>query len=97
MLKFCGNNRETGRLVLGIGLSRENCEKLLEGRPIHFHTAGMLGLPEIEVFLLAGESEDAIALDVLRSGALDGAAIQEDPTLAEPHVDLLPFDKGKVN
>jgi hypothetical protein len=57
MLKLAGENKETGRPVLGIGLTRENCDMLLEGRDIAF-TAGAL-----EIYIFARETE----LDLLQA------------------------------
>lgn len=69
MLKFCGENRETGLVVLGIGLTRENCERLLQGQPIHFTTLSMAGLPAMEVCIIAGEEDSSMAFTMLEHGA----------------------------
>ena len=70
MIKFAGNNSETGRPVLGIGLSRDECTKLLAGNPIQFDSTGMTGLQPITVFIFGGEDEITMAFDMLRHGVV---------------------------
>jgi hypothetical protein len=89
MLKFSASNTTSGRPVLGIGLSRENCERLLQGQPIAFDTSTMDGLPDIEVFLMAGEDEATMAMDMVREGALVQDQIVEDRTLADENIQPL--------
>ena len=89
MIKFSATNTETGQPVLGIGLSRANCEKLLAGQPILFNTSGMAGLPALEVFILGGETEEAMALEMYHMGAVTKEQIKEDPGLREPHVPMM--------
>jgi hypothetical protein len=85
VIKFAGSDEQTGWPVLGIGLTAENCRRLLKGEPIFFETAGMDGLPAIHVFLLAGETDEAIAFEMLKTGALTVDRIREDPSLADSH------------
>ena len=68
MLKFSGSDRETGRPVLGIGLSREECTKLLSGNPIQFDSTGMTGLQPITIFIFGGEDEITMAFEMLKHG-----------------------------
>ena len=82
MLKFAGSDRETGRPVLGIGLSREECTKLLAGNPIQFDSTGMTGIQPITIFIFGGEDEITMAFDMLRHGV-------------EPQ--MSPTPEGKVN
>ena len=60
MIKFAGTNELTGLSVLGIALSREECENILTGRPLLFNTENMIGLPLIEVCVIGGD-EQALA------------------------------------
>ena len=69
MVKFSGTN-ESGGPVLGIGLSRANCDRLLEGNPIAFTTDSMAGLPALELLLFAGETDDDMARTMLGGGAV---------------------------
>ena len=85
MLKFAGNNSETGRPVLGIGLSRDECTKLLAGCPIQFDSTGMTGLQPITVFIFGGEDEITMAFDLIKHGG----SPQGVPLVSAP--------KGKVN
>lgn len=50
-----------------IGLSRMNTVKLLEGKPIKFD-GRKLGLPNITVLIVGGETEEAIIQELLDSG-----------------------------
>ena len=92
MIKFAGNDTQTGRPVLGIGLSRENCDRLLEGQPILFDTANMTGFPDLTVCIIAGENELFIAASLVQAGCIRQEQISEDKSLGDPHV-----PKGKVN
>ena len=80
MIKFSAASRETGRPCLGIGLSKENCDRLLEGQPIQFSTEGM-GLPVLEILILAGATELSITADLVKVGALRPDQIVLDPTM----------------
>jgi hypothetical protein len=86
VIKFCGNNNETGHPVLGIGLTRDECEKLLQGQPILFGTESMPGLLHMEVFIMGGEDETVMARNMLTHGAIAPDQIHEDQSLAEPNV-----------
>lgn len=96
MLKFSAANAGTGRPVVGIGLSRAECDRLLEGQPIHFATDDMDNLPVIEVYLIAGETEESMTLDMVRDGRVDLQSIRDE---REPEIPELvrPADKGRAN
>lgn len=56
-----------GRPAVFLGLSRENTTRLHEGKPIVVRLRELhLGLPDLDVMLIAGETEDDIAEDLLR-------------------------------
>lgn len=77
MIKFHGSSTD-GRELLGIGLSRKNCEKLLAGHPIHFTLDEMegSGLPwKGEILIVGGETEEAITDEMMRMGALESARV----------------------
>ena len=92
MIKFAGNDTQTGRPVLGIGLSRDNCDRLLEGQPILFDTANMTGFPDLTVCIIAGETEESMAASMVDAGCIRQEQILEDKSLGDPHA-----PKGKVN
>lgn len=94
MIKFSGTNRDTNTPLLGIGLSRANCEALLAGRPIRFSTLGMEGLPTVEILIMAGETETTMARELVEMGAISQADIREDKSLADPYV---PLNKKEIN
>lgn len=84
MVKFGGETQDGKGRLIGIALSRRNCEKLLEGQPITFDLAelglrvvpirGEPRLPRIgQVLIVAGETEQAI-LDELQ-GVAHGAGV----------------------
>lgn len=67
MIKFAGTNEATGLPVLGIGLTREECDNVLNGKPILFNTGGMVGLQPMEVCIIGGEQAAlAEALEAVR-------------------------------
>ena len=92
MIKFAGSDTQTGRPVLGIGLSRENCDRLLEGQPILFDTANMTDFPDFTVCIIAGETDESMAASLVDAGCIRQEQILEGKSLGDPHV-----PKGKVN
>lgn len=67
MLKAMVQKADGGHLVI-LGLSRRNCELLLEGKPIRVK-ASDVGIPEStdEIWLMGGESEEAIKAELAKS------------------------------
>lgn len=65
MIKFLA--QKDGRPMIGLGLSKENCKKLLEGKPIFIDLKVMLmnlpGQPilnETTIFIFGGETEQTM-------------------------------------
>jgi hypothetical protein len=56
MIKFAAESRANGNKVIGLGLSRENCRRLLEGQPILVDGVEV-NCPGVEILLFAGETE----------------------------------------
>ena len=81
MVKFSGSDKTSGSPVLGIGLSRENCEKILDNQMILFNTQNMPGLPQLEVCVFGGETEEDMEKTLLLTGVLTPEQIVEDKTL----------------
>jgi hypothetical protein len=74
VIKFQAVN-EKGEQVMGIGLSRENCNRLLTGLPIILRPDA-LGIPwPGEIVIFAGETEESLTDDFMRAGMLDRARI----------------------
>jgi hypothetical protein len=77
VIKFHGTASDGGELI-GIGLSRKNCERLLAGKPIHFKLSDMAasGLAmKGEVLIIGGETEEAITAELHQLGALENARV----------------------
>ena len=55
-----------GKSILIVGLSRNNVELLMQDQPVHIRPQEMaeMGLPEMSIVLLFGETEEAIANDI---------------------------------
>jgi hypothetical protein len=69
MIKFRGE--DNGKPLVGIGLSRKNCERLLAGDPIKFNLREV-GLPlDIEVLVFAGETEQSMYEQFKARGLVD--------------------------
>lgn len=67
MIKFIGERE--GRPMLGLGLSRLNCEKLLDGNPIFIDLKVMafesrVDLNDATVLIFAGETEEAMLAEL---------------------------------
>lgn len=95
MIKFSGATKADGTALLGIGLTRAECERLIGGIPIGFTTDGMDGLQRLEVLLVGGESESEMALTMLAEGSITPEQIREDAHLGDPHIrraDTRPVD-----
>lgn len=83
MIKFTGYDRVRNCNMLGIGLSRGNCEKLLAGEPIEFNT-GEMGMPKLTVMIMGGETELAMHQELEELGVLRGVKINEDKGALHP-------------
>jgi hypothetical protein len=61
MVKFTLKDDKNGKpYVVGIGLSAENIRRLQAGQPILFNLKE-LGLIDLDILILTGETEDSIA------------------------------------
>ena len=95
MIKFGGltGDDNQGRLI-GIGLSRENCRRLLEGQPITFElfeigfdvvdvpggTGGKIGPPmKARVLIVGGETEETILAELREVAGAVGAPVLRVP------------------
>ena len=77
MIKFHGVASDGGELI-GIGLSRENCTRLLAGKPIHIKLSDMAqtGLQlRGEILIIGGETEQSITDELHSMGALEHARV----------------------
>lgn len=64
MIKASGGGADGVPLLL-LGLSRENCRRLLDGQPIKVRADHVdPRLPTLTVVLVGGETEDAIAAEL---------------------------------
>ncbi|HWE97573.1 MAG TPA: hypothetical protein VG269_26695 [Tepidisphaeraceae bacterium] len=70
MIKAIGT-KGNQTLVL-LGLSRRNCELLLEGKPIHVDVEKLVPGLRVSVLLIAGETELAITKEMADTGMIDG-------------------------
>jgi hypothetical protein len=68
MIKATGTGRNGSRVIF-LGLSKENCRRLLEDQPIVVN-GGEIGFPGIEIVLIGGETEDGILHVLGEHGAL---------------------------
>lgn len=68
MIRAVGRHGTDGRPVLIIGLSRRNCERLLEGDPIPFDAIPW-GV-DAHVVIVAGETEESITEDFRKLGVV---------------------------
>lgn len=69
MIKFAGTSKR-GTPLIGFGLSRANCEKLLAGQPIRISVDEMNPDLDIEVIIFAGETEAAMHADFKKHGLI---------------------------
>lgn len=69
MIKFRGE--EKGNPLIGIGLSRKNCERLLAGDPIKFNLREVGLEHNIEVIVFGGETEQSMAAMLQADGLID--------------------------
>jgi|SRR5215831_17040734 len=82
MIKFTGDVKGGGRLI-GLGLSRNNCERLLDHKPIEVDLREDLALPwKGKIVLLADETEQAL-VHSMRDLIDEDTIVHADPRLAE--------------
>lgn len=83
MIKFTMNG-EGGARIIGLGLSRANCDRLLDHQPIHIDLRKDLHLPwKGAIVILAGETEKDMQ-DALREFITeDTIIVHVDPRLEE--------------
>jgi len=82
MIKFSGDSQDDGRLI-GVGLSRGNCERLLAGIPISLDLRKDFNIPwRGLILLMGGENEQAIA-DEMAPWITPDTKIIHDPSLDE--------------
>lgn len=68
MIKFTFDSKKPGVKVLGIGLSRLNCERLLAGQPIPIDLAEM-GVSHLwDIVIMGGETELTIKAELEAAG-----------------------------
>lgn len=72
VVKFVAKNAKNGKRLLGFGLSRENCARLLLGQPIPVDLAEM-GVEGLEMVIFAGETEAALEAELRQHGLIDDA------------------------
>lgn len=85
MIKFTAPIK-TGGTLLGLGLSKKNIEKLMQGLPIKINGSD-INLPNIEVFIMYGETEQKMHEDMVKMGLVTGGT----------KVKGLPDDNATVN
>ncbi len=69
MVKFTAS-QPNGRTLVGIGISAWNVERLKQGKPIHLNFEA-LNLPwKIDLMIMYGETEQAIADELKEVGAI---------------------------
>ena len=81
MVKFCG--RAGGGFLIGIGLTRRNLERLLDGEPIAYkideHEIPDPHLKGHAILIVAGETEEAILAELTSVAAEAGVSVGPPP------------------
>jgi hypothetical protein len=70
-----------GHLMVLIGLSRNNCERLLEGKPIH--KGPDTTRAPMTIIIVGGETEEDIAKELEERGLLEETQIFNDKAVYE--------------
>ena len=71
MIKFRAHHPGGGPPSLGLGLSRENVNRLIDGKPIVVHGADV-GIAGVNVvFIFFGETEAEMRRELIDLGAID--------------------------
>ena len=83
MIKFTGSTEKGGTLI-GLGLSRKNCERLLQHKPIIIDLEHDLNLPfPGKIVILGGETEESMTAE-LREFITPETEIYAEPGLEDP-------------
>jgi len=87
MIKFAGTKQVGGREipVIGLGLSRANCERLLKDQPIVVQLDELVPTLEAEIVIFAGETEKAMVDHFKREGLVTGDTKVYGMHPADPH------------
>ena len=73
MIKATGRTGD-GDVLLLLGLSRLNTERLLAGQPIRVHGTDV-GLPGLQVVIIGGETEGTMRTEMETHGLIDPDAL----------------------
>lgn len=83
MIRFLATN-EDGGTVIGLGLSRANVDRLVDGEPIQVDAASVNAPFRGQIFIFFGETEEAMAEELQRGGAIGPQTeVHVDPRLRE--------------
>jgi hypothetical protein len=79
MIRFAGER--DGRRFVAVGLSRENTVRLLAGQPMVMNFETSFGMPELhlDLYIMAGETEESMQEDLRSEGLLRGTKINVEP------------------
>jgi len=79
MIKFAAHQGE--RKIVGFGLTRDNVNRLIDGKPIHAWLEEM-GLPKTDLLIFFGETEQAMAEELKKLGVItEETILHVDPKL----------------
>lgn len=85
MIKFAADLDGGGRL-LGIGLTRANCERLVKGQPIALNTRKEFNTPwRADILIMGGETEEALG-NTIRPFMDRETIVHVDPRLVHSHI-----------
>lgn len=75
-----GAESSGGRPIILLGLSRRNIEQLMAGYPVRVtpETHRNAPIPDVEILILFGETEDSIRQDMADAGIIDAGTKVED-------------------
>jgi hypothetical protein len=90
MLKFVGDGKKG--LVYFLGLTRENINQVVSGRPIPINLADMGG-PDIDVCILFGETEQILFNYLKKEGLIPPEVVYHEPTPGKTEVTRIIQDK----
>jgi hypothetical protein len=75
--------------IILFGLARANVERLIAGKPIVFEGA-LVGVPHAQILIMFGETERAIAEELVTSGRLPPTLLAAMSTILGPDWETAP-------
>lgn len=91
MIRFKAYSEDGTRAIYGLGLSRENVDRLAKGQPISLNLADQGG-PDLDLVICFGDTEEALFRELQAGGLLHPDASYQPAAPGEMNVTRIKVD-----